>query len=532
MIDPFAMMTNTSSYSTRLDELIQQAFSEPADYLSGKGQSETLIGWVSLSAEDSQKGDLLILPYADLSSEIIALCEGRGVGAILLLGRPPKKSDPIKSAIPILISDRADDLRTAHQKLLGVLTNQRAAYIEQRLRIHSRLSKISAGGEKIEGLARAMHEITGRGILIQDKRLNVITEFPSPDLDSIWEDIKDQLGNSDALPDSLQDRAQASHQSAVSNQKIAGGIARIISPIIVGEVARGYLSILGMEGDFDVLDQAVAEEGALICAIEMSRTKAVRETVKRLQGDLLTALIQEDLSPRDAGLWIQTMGLDPTKEHVAMQFTWNSPSPPSLRRLETIVNGEIVRLGATVILNPTGSNVICFCQVSPGESRPEIAIELGESILAQANAEYPEAKVRCGIGTAVNDLNKWQISFREAGHSLEMACRLDEDKPMFYPDLSVYRLLLLIENHPELEEFHEGILGRLLSHDGGDNFINTLEEYFSNNAKLSQTAKALFIHRNTLTYRIQRIEKITGLNLDNPDHSLAIQLALRINQMR
>ncbi|MBW8010716.1 MAG: hypothetical protein FVQ83_05655 [Chloroflexi bacterium] len=412
------------------------------------------------------------------------------------------------------------------------MTNQRETYLEQRLRIHSRLSKISAAGEKIEGLARAMHEFTGRGILIQDKRLNVITEFPSPDLDSVWVDIKYQLRNSETLPKSLQDRTQAMHQSAVSNQEIAGGIARIISPIIVGDVARGYLSIIGMEGDFDILDQAVAEEGALICAVEMSRTKAVRETVKKLQGDLLTALIQEDLSPRDAGLWIQTMGLDPKKEHVAMQFTWNSPSPPSLRRLETIINGEVVRSGAKVLLNPTGSIVICFCQVSPGESRPKTAIDLAESILAQANTEYPEAKARCGIGTAANDLNKWHRSFREAGHSLEMACRLDENQPMFYPDLSVYRLLLLIENDPELIEFHEGILGRLRNHDGGDNFIHTLEAYFSNNTNLSQSAKALFIHRNTLSYRIQRIEEITGLDLNNPEHSLAIQLALRINRMQ
>lgn len=412
------------------------------------------------------------------------------------------------------------------------MTDQRETYLEQRLRIHSRLSNISAAGGKIDGLAKAMHEFTGRGILIQDKRLNVITEFPSPDLDAFWDDIKDQLRKSETLPESLQDRTKTIKQSAVSNQKIAGGLARIISPIIVGEVTRGYLSIIGMEDDFDILDQAVAEEGALICAIEMSRTKAVRETVKRLQGDLLTALIQEDISPRDAGLWIQTMGLDPRKEHVAIQFTWNSSSPPSLRRLETIINGEVVRLGVNVIINPTGSIVICFCQVSPGESRPKIAIDLCENVFRLANSEYPEGKIRCGIGTAANDLNKWHRSFREAGHSLEMACRLDENKPMFYPDLSVYRLLLLIENDPELDEFQEGILGRLHNHDSGDNFINTLEAYFSNKTNLSQSAKALFIHRNTLAYRIQRIEEITGLDLSNPDHALAIQLALRINRMQ
>jgi purine catabolism regulator len=226
------------------------------------------------------------------------------------------------------------------------------------------------------------------------------------------------------------------------------------------------------------------------------------------------------------------MGLDQTQEHVALHFAWDAPSPPSRRRLETIVNGEVASLGARVIISPAGSNVICFCQVSPGESRPKTALTLGRSVLEHAYNEYPEAKARCGVGTPVPDLNKWHISFREAGQALEMARRLSETKPLYYPDLSVYRLLLLIEHNPELMSFQEEVLGPLLSYEGGNDYIRTLEAFFEQNGNLSRTARSLYIHRNTLSYRMERIAEITGLNLNNPDTSLALQLALRIYRMK
>jgi purine catabolism regulator len=94
-----------------------------------------------------------------------------------------------------------------------------------------------------------------------------------------------------------------------------------------------------------------------------------------------------------------------------------------------------------------------------------------------------------------------------------------------------YRLLFQIEHSPELIAFQEETLGPLLAHEGATELIHTLETYFSHNGNLSQTAEALFIHRNTLIYRMERIASITGLDLDNPENRLAIQLALRIFRM-
>jgi len=288
---------------------------------------------------------------------------------------------------------------------------------------------------------------------------------------------------------------------------------------------------VGLNGELDALDRLVTEQGGLVCAVEMARNKAIREAEKRLKGDLLTALLQDILSPRDARLWVQSMGLDLTQAHVALRFAWDGPSPPSRRRLETLVNGEITRLGMLAIVSPMEAEVICFCQVNPGVKRPDAALLLGEAVLEQGKRENLNMIGRCGVGTVAPALEEWLTSLRQAGQALEMARRLGERKPLYYSDLSVYRLLMQMEHSPELTSFQEETLGPLLLSESDRELIHTLEAYFANNGNLSKTAEALFIHRNTLIYRMGRIAAITDLDLDNPENRLALQLALRIYRM-
>jgi purine catabolism regulator len=112
-----------------------------------------------------------------------------------------------------------------------------------------------------------------------------------------------------------------------------------------------------------------------------------------------------------------------------------------------------------------------------------------------------------------------------------MAERLGEHNPLYFGDLSVYRLLFQLEGKPELEDFCRKTLGPLLDYEGGGDLIETLEAFFDRLGNLSQTAEKLFIHRNSLLYRMERISQLTGLDLNNPDTRLAVHLALKVRKM-
>ena len=518
--------------SIRLKDLLRLAFPLPVTWLAGECYGERLVRWVAMRTDELHEGDLLLVDSASLNSQLILQAQQQAAIGIVVIGGAETLLPLDVSELAVLVASGTEgDIYAVQRQLLVVLINQRAALMERGARIHAQFSQLEAEGKGLEGLVTAMSEISGRGILIQDKRGWILAQHPSSALLSIWSNILEQLGDLAGLPDYLVDRRQAGSAGTVITQQIPGGLERLIAPVIVGEIARGYLSLVTLEGEIDDLDYLVIEQGCFVCAIEMARNKAIRETEKRLKGDLLTALLQDDLSPRDAGLWVQTMGLDLEQAHLALRFAWDVPQPPSRRRLETLVNGAVAELDLHVIVSPLGSEVICYCQVPQDALRPEAALTLGQTVLDQASLEYPQAPARCGIGLPASSLEDWRVSLRQAGQALEMARRLAEPKPLYYSDLSVYRLLFQLEHSPELIAFQEETIGPLLALENASEFIHTLEAYFEHNGNLSQTAEALFLHRNTLIYRMERIAAITNLELDKPENRLALQLALRIYRM-
>ena len=508
-----------------LQQLLRLSFANSAEWLMTRTKADIPVRWVVLSVDQVGQGEVLLISGRELTVEIVQLTDEHGGVAVIVWGRTALDVSKLSFDIPIISIPDDQMINNVYRTLLTILINQRAYLMERGVRIHGVLSQLEAEGKGINGLAKAMSEISGRGVLVQDKRLKVLADCPSSTLHTIWGDILDYLSKAENLPKTLRDRKKAGQQVSISDQSIPGGVARIIIPIVVTGVARGYLSLVGLDGEFDALDNLVIEQGALVCGIDMARVKAVREAEKRLKGDLLSAILSDDLTPRDTHLWVESMGFDLGRNHIVLRFSWDGDSPPSMRRLETLINGEVANQEAKVILEIVGSEVVCVCQSK------DAAIGLAETVLEHASEEFPTTPARCGIGVPVDEISQWRDSFRQAGQALEMARRLRQNIPLYFPDLSVYRLLLQLEYHPELQTFKEEILGSLLRHDGSSEFLRTLEAYFNNNGNLSQAAEELFIHRNTLIYRMDRIAEISGLNLDQTETRLAIQLALRIHRM-
>jgi purine catabolism regulator len=504
-------------------------------WLSGReNASETQISWITCGTKEAQPGDLVLLPSVEISTDGVSTSFFGPPAAIGIVGDGEIDLRLLPDKPVIRFRNASDipsvSLRSIHQLLLRSLLSQRSMVLEQSASIQTRLTQIAARGEGLTSLAAAMREMTQHGILVQDKRLSPLVSSPTASLRDVWDDLLAQLSDFSTLPEILRDRRRAGEEPTTLFTALPGGLGRVIAPIVAGDVARGYLSAIGLEDEMDRTDRLVAEQGALVCAIEMARAKAVRETEKRLHGDLLSALLHQNLSARDAHLWAQNMGLDLGQQHTAIRMAWEGPSP-TLRRLETLVNGEVTRSEIPAIVSSLSGEVIIFCQSPREAGRPDAATSLALSTVDLAAKEYPEAVIRCGIGTPAPELGAWQLSFRQAGQALDMARRLDQRKPLYYMDLSVYRLLLQFEDHPYLQSFLQETLGPIVNNENADELLATLEEFFTHNGNLSQTAEALFIHRNTLTYRMERIKAVFHLDLENPDTRLAVQLALRIRRM-
>ena len=90
-----------------------------------------------------------------------------------------------------------------------------------------------------------------------------------------------------------------------------------------------------------------------------------------------------------------------------------------------------------------------------------------------------------------------------------------------------------MEDLPMAQRYCDQIIGPLVQYDEShsNNLVQTINAYFDHHGNISQTAEMLYIHRNTLLYRLDRIQELTGQDLNNAHDRLALQLALKLWQI-
>ena len=139
-------------------------------------------------------------------------------------------------------------------------------------------------------------------------------------------------------------------------------------------------------------------------------------------------------------------------------------------------------------------------------------------ILNYIKENYPNYIVNIGIGTRQKSLEKYKLSYEQASKCINLAIKQKQKNMIYYYEqLGLYQLFYDINNKTLLDNFVHNILYSLIAYDKkyNTNLIQTLEVYLNKNCNLNQTAETLFIHRNTIKYRLQRIEEITNTSLND-----------------
>ena len=141
--------------------------------------------------------------------------------------------------------------------------------------------------------------------------------------------------------------------------------------------------------------------------------------------------------------------------------------------------------------------------------------KIARQIVDTLNTEF-FTKVSVGIGTAVTNIKDLAMSFKEAQVAIEVGKVFDTEKNIIsYENLGIGRLIYqlpttLCEMFMQ-EVFKKGSL-ESLDHET----LMTIQSFFENNLNVSETARKLFVHRNTLVYRLEKIRKLTSANSSTP----------------
>lgn len=135
-----------------------------------------------------------------------------------------------------------------------------------------------------------------------------------------------------------------------------------------------------------------------------------------------------------------------------------------------------------------------------------------------------------GIGTTVSNIKDLARSFKEAQTALEVGKVFDTEKTIVsYDNLGIARLIYQLPT-TLCETFLHEVFKRGSIDSLDQETLFTIQRFFENNLNVSETSRKLFVHRNTLVYRLEKIKKITGLDLRQFDHAIVFKIALMVDK--
>jgi sugar diacid utilization regulator len=145
-----------------------------------------------------------------------------------------------------------------------------------------------------------------------------------------------------------------------------------------------------------------------------------------------------------------------------------------------------------------------------------------------------EISVNVGIGNGYEDLNLMKESFNEAKMVIEsLKCEGANQVIKKYADIGIYSLIFSVDNKKILENYCKQVIGPIIEKTKKSKEVSSIEildMYLNENCNLTLAAEKLYLHRNTLTYRIKKIEQLLNCNLHNFEDCLRIKMALYISK--
>ena len=136
--------------------------------------------------------------------------------------------------------------------------------------------------------------------------------------------------------------------------------------------------------------------------------------------------------------------------------------------------------------------------------------------------------VRVSYGTIVNDIKGVSKSYKEANMALDVGKIFYADKTVIaYSTLGIGRLIYQLPINL-CEMFIDEVFGGELSEEIDEEILNTIDKFLENSLNVSETSRQLYIHRNTLVYRIEKLEKATGMDVRNFDDALSFKIAMMV----
>ncbi len=286
---------------------------------------------------------------------------------------------------------------------------------------------------------------------------------------------------------------------------------------------------IGTEGKGECIvfvdgDDNHANKMCQLISISLGNIKSLYDD-KYDKGSFIKNIILDNILPSD--IYIKSNELHFRSEErrvvIVIKFQGSSGTPP-YEVIERLVPDK----QKDYVISISEQDIVVVKEVGEDDTSENME-QYAQSLLTEAT-EATGAKLLIGISSIVDNLKDLARAYKEAKISLEVGKVFDIERPvMSYENLGIGRLIYQLPT-TLCEIFLQEVFKRGSLDSLERETLMTVQSFFENNLNVSETSRKLFVHRNTLVYRLDKIRKLTGLDLREFDHAVTFKVALMVKK--
>lgn len=415
--------------------------------------------------------------------------------------------------------------------ILEQIVNENYALLRRSQRIHEQLTTLVLQGGGFDELAETLAMLLQRSITIEDTAFRVLATARHGPVDDARER---SVANGRTTPqlarrlldtgiyDQLLQEMEPIHIPPMPDLDM--DMERFVAPIIVEREIHGYIWIIAGVHPLTELDKLALDHGATVAALIFFKEQAVRKATEALRGDFLEQLLQNETKTATFSEQAHRLNYRPERSHQILLIHGLPTAGGDAYALYADVETQLHARGVRPLLVPRDDHLVAVIESEEDDKGKEMAETLVRDV------SHPTYRLRIGVGRPAAAANTLRRSYEEAEEALRVGQAMQHEEAVIaFTDLGLLHWLYhlppeMIQNNTYLQHIHT-----LAAYDRERNteLVKTLETFLDHGSAMVETAEALYIHRNTLLHRLERIEELCQISLRDPLRQLNLHAAIK-----
>ncbi|CEH29339.1 hypothetical protein AM501_20210 [Aneurinibacillus migulanus] len=438
------------------------------------------------------------------------------------------------------------ELGDVSAQIISRILNAQTEELSYALDMNKRFSRLVMGGHGISDVTAALSSVICKPVLLYDHRARLLAEaYPDGGHSRFSADLKERLQVV------IEKKAKRTDfptwfSLCVSPEKAGEEIA--LFSFDAGQQRRGFIAVPGAVGADEILSLQAIKQAANVFGFDFMKQYALEEHMRRAKNEFLSDVLdavtrsEEEIASRgkryglhkDQAYQCVVAKVDDSSKLYSKTFIHKEEQIRGFkdRLYEKIEEVLAHREEGAVLFTKSEYFVILFPLMERNKKDKRELIHILMTIQEETERDF-HINLSFGIGNEADRLLDIAYSFQKALEALQMGYA--SRKIRFIESYRMKELVDVLRLIPDeaLENFYRGTLKELADPDETEKveLARTLAIYLDNHCQVGETAKQLFLHRNTVAYRLNKCEEVLGYSVKSPNDTLRLRVAFLIGSM-